>query len=166
MLKKVIAYTGYDDMPHEKTAYFNLTKTEFLDLDREFKEKYGTGLYETYKTIYSEEKDLVSKGEIPHRMLSFIRLLIERAYGVRPVDDPDDFVKEDENGQPYWKKFKRSAAYDAYVTELISGEEAINEFYEHALPKFSEAQRAEAEKLLAKEGIELPSVGGLTAKDA
>lgn len=148
MLKKTITYTNFDGVTETVDAYFNLTKTECVDLNLEFEEE--GGLIGRIKKIMAERED----GETPKKpAVDFVKLLIDRSYGIRPKDDPSLFLKEDDNGKPYYKKFKQSAAYDAYVFALLSGEESLDEFAAHVLPQISDAQKAEAAKLLEAEGL-------------
>ena len=79
--------------------------------------------------------------------------MIEKSYGVRPKDNPSLFIKEDEDGRPLFKKFKQTAAYDAYVYGLLSGAESLDEFAENVMPKISAEQKAEAAKIMEKEGL-------------
>ena len=148
MLKKTIKYVNFDGVEESVDAYFNLTKTECVDLNLEFEEE--GGLIGKIKKLIKDRDD----GDIPRKpAVDFIKLLIDRAYGVRPKDDPSLFLKEDDNGRPLYKKFKQSAAYDAYVFALLSGDESLDEFAEGVLPQISEQQKVEATKILEAEGL-------------
>ena len=148
MLKKTIHFTDFDGAERTVDAYFNLTKTECVDLNLEFEE--DGGLIGRIKKLMVERED----GEVPRKpAVDFVKLLIDRAYGIRPKDEPTLFLKEDDNGKPLYKKFKQSAAYDAYVFGLLSGDESLEEFAAHVLPQISEEQKAEAAKMLEAEGL-------------
>lgn len=148
MLKKTITFTDFDGNETKMDAYFNLTKTECVDLNLEFEEE--GGLIGRIKKLMVERED----GEMPRKpAVDFIKLLIEKAYGVRPKDDPSLFLKEDDDGKPLFRKFKQTPAYDAYVYALLSGDESLEEFAENVLPHISDAQRIEAVKLLEAEGF-------------
>lgn len=149
MLKKTITFTNYDDNIATMDAYFNLTKTECVDLNLEYEEE--GGLIGRLRRLIEERKD---KGVVPQKpAVDFIRLLVDRAYGVRPADDPNSFIKEDDNGVPVIRKFKRTLAYDAYVYGLLTGEYSLDEFAKYAMPKVSEAQMEEAKKQMESEGL-------------
>ncbi len=149
MLKKTITYTNFDGKEETVDAYFNLTKTECVDLNLEY-ERDG-GLIGHLKKLIGDQKD----GEVLQKpAVDFVKLLIEKSYGVRPKDDPTLFLKEDDNGRPLFKRFKQTAAYDAYVYALLSGEEPLDEFAEKVLPQIDPTQRAEAEKMLKEEGLD------------
>jgi len=148
MLKKTITYTNFDGVEEKVDAYFNLTKTECIDLNLEYEDE--GGLIGRIKSLMVERED----GEMPRKpAVDFVKLLVEKAYGVRPKDNPSLFLKEDEDGKPLYKKFKQTAAYDAYVFALLSGEESLDEFASHVLPELSNEQKAEAAKLMEAEGF-------------
>lgn len=148
MLKKVITYTNFDGKEESVEAYFNLSKTECVDLNLEYEEVGGLVGY--LKKLMDESKG----GEIRQKpAVDFVKLMIEKSYGVRPKDNPSLFLKEDEDGKPLFKKFKQTAAYDAYVYGLLSGEESLDEFAENVMPKITPEQRAEAEQMIEKEGL-------------
>lgn len=155
MLKKTITFTDFEGNERSVEAYFNLTKTECIDLNLEFEDE--GGLIGRIKKLMIERED----GDAPRKpAVDFVKLLIERSYGVRPKDDPSLFLKEDEDGRPLYKKFRQTAAYDAYVYALLSGDESLDEFAENVLPEVSDEQKAEAAKMLEEEGL-----GGLIPKE-
>lgn len=148
MLRKVITYTDYDGNQKEYEAYFNLTKTECMDLDLEYEEE--GGLLEHLKNLFRNRVD----GEIPKKpAVDFIKLLVERAYGVRPKEDRSLFLKEDEDGRPLVRKFKQHPAYDAFVFRLLSGEESLDDFAANVLPEVRNMDMVEARKRLEEEGF-------------
>lgn len=150
MLQKKITFTNFDGEEVTTVAYFNLTKTECVDLNLEYEE--DGGLIGRLKRMIEERKD---KDTIPQKpAVDFVRLLVNRAYGVRPADDPNAFVKEDENGRPLIRKFKQTLAYDAYVYGLLTGTYSLDEFATLAMPKVTEEQMAEAQKQIQAEGLE------------
>lgn len=150
MLKKTITFTNYDGKEETVDAYFNLTRTECLDLNLEYEE--DGGLIGRLKKLISERKDSENIPQKP--AVDFVRLLIERSYGIRPKDDPSLFLKEDDNGIPYYRKFKQSLAYHTYVYDLFSGKESLDEFATNVMPKVSDEEMAEAKKQMKEEGLE------------
>jgi len=149
MLEKTITFTDFDGNEATTVAYFNLTKTECVDLNLEYEE--DGGLIGRLKRMIEDRKD---KDFIPQKpAVDFVRLLVDRAYGVRPADDPNAFVKEDDNGVPLIRKFKQTLAYDAYVYGLLTGTYSLDEFASRAMPKVSEQQMAEAQKQMESEGL-------------
>lgn len=147
MLKETVTYTNYDGVEETKELYFNLTRTECIDLNLEY-EKEG-GLAGHLKELMSQRIN----GQVMQKpAVDFVKLLIDRAYGVRPKDDPSAFVKEDDDGRPLINKFKRTMAYDTFVYGIMSGEIPLERFAEHVLPAMSEEQKAQAEKMLKEQG--------------
>lgn len=149
MLKKVITYKDYDGKEATTEAYFNLTKTECVDLNLQYEA--DGGLIGYLKKLMAEKVN----GEIPKKpAIDFVRSMIEKSYGVRPKEDPSLFLKEDDNGRKFIQRFKQSAAYDAYVYGLLSGEYSLDEFSTSVLPEINEEQKAEATKMIKDEGFD------------
>lgn len=149
MYKYTINYEGFDGAQHSTTAYFNLSKTECVDLNLMYED--DGGLVGYIKKIMNDKMEDGTVRQKP--ALDFIKMLVEKSYGVRPADDPSLFLKEDDNGKPYIRKFRQSAAYDQFIYSILSGEIPLEEFAEKVLPAISGEQKAEAEKMLEKEGL-------------
>lgn len=148
MLRKVISYTDFDGNKKEMEAYFNLTKTECMDLDLQYEEE--GGLLEHLKTLFATRID----GEIPKKpAVDFIKLLVERSYGVRPKEDRSLFIKEDDDGRPLVRKFKQTPAYDEFVYALLTGEESLDDFATNILPYVPESDINAARDKLREEGF-------------
>lgn len=148
MLHKKITFTNYDGVEETTDLYFNLNKTECIDLNLEYEGE--GGLVGHLKGLIKDSNG----GEIRQKpAVDFVKLLVNKAYGVRPKDNPSLFLKEDDNGHPLITKFKQSAAYDAYVYGLLSGAESLDEFAENVMPPVSDEQKAEAQKLMQQEGL-------------
>lgn len=148
MLRKVIHYIDFDGKEQQTVAYFNLNKTECVDMNLEYEA--DGGLIGHLKQLMAAQRD---GEELKKPAVDFIKLIIEKSYGVRPKDNPSLFLKEDENGKPLFRKFKQSAAYDKYVFDLLSGDESLDEFAAGVMPQISEEQQAEAQKMLEEEGL-------------
>lgn len=155
MLKKEFQYEDYDGNTKTMEAYFHLNKNDCIDLDKEFKDEGGLITY--LKTLIQEANE--NPDEQPKdTFIRFVRLLVSKAYGVRPKDDPSLFLKEDDYGRPLVRKFKGTPAYDEFVFGLLTGKEDLGEFTNGILPKIDDAQKAEAEKLLKEEGFTVPEL--------
>ena len=153
MLKKEFKYEDYDGNEKTITAYFHLTKNDCIDLDAAFSDQ--GGLIQYLKELINETRDNPDIA-MKDAFVRFVRLLVSKSYGERPKSDPTLFLKEDDYGRPLVRKFKGSPAYDQFVFDLLTGEEDLSAFCDSILPKIDEAQRAEAEKYLEKEGLQLP----------
>lgn len=148
MLKKVIHYTDYDGNEQETEVYFNLTKMECMDIDLEYEAE--GGLVEHLKKLFANKnEDEISKKDA----VNFIKFLVDRSYGVRPKDNPNVFLKEDDDGKPLYKKFKQTPAYSAFVYGLLSGEESLDEFTEKVMPSVPAGDLEAAKKQLQSEGF-------------
>ena len=154
MLKKDFTYTDYNGNEKTLTAYFHLNKNDCIDLDAAFAEE--GGLIDYLKTLINETKenpDIAMK----ESFVRFVRLLVSKSYGERPKGDPSLFLKEDDYGRPLVRKFKGTTAYADFVFDLLTGKEDLAAFTDGIMPKIDDEQRAEAEKLLEKEGLSLAS---------
>ena len=150
MIKKVINYKDYDGTEASVDAFFNLTKTECVDLNLQYED--DGGLVGYLKKLMA---DRTEKGEFRQKpAVDFVRKIVEMAYGVRPKEDPTLFLKEDDNGRKYVQRFKQSAAYDAFVFSLLSGEESLDAFVEGIMPYITEEQKKEAERKMKEEGLD------------
>lgn len=146
MLRKVIHYEDYDGNMQECEAYFNLSKMEITDLNLEYETVGGIAGY--FKKLIEDRNGFVKKPSI-----DFVRRLVDMAYGVRPKDNPNKFLKVAEDGHRLIDDFKDTIPYDDYIYLLITDEDALTEFGKYAMPKITEEQQAEAEKLLKAEGL-------------
>ena len=150
MIKKEFHYTDYDGNDKVLEAYFHLNKNDAIDLDSEFVEE--GGLIEYLKKLIKESKE--NPDDPPKQsFIRFVRLLVSKSYGVRPKRDPSLFLKEDEYGKPLVQSFKGTPAYDDFVFNLLTGKEDLAEFTNGIMPKMDDEQKAEAEKILEKEGL-------------
>lgn len=148
MYKHVIKFEDFEGNPCTTEVYFNLTKTECVDLNLMYEE--DGGLIEHIKSIMAKRED----GTIRQKpAVDFVKMLIDKSYGVRPKDDLTLFLKEDDAGRPLYKKFKQSAAYDEFVYAIMSGEIPLDEFASKVLPTVNDTQKAEAREMLRKEGL-------------
>lgn len=147
MLKETVTYKNYDDVEETMDLYFNLTRTECIDLNLEYEAE--GGLPGHLKSLMEQRIN----GQVMQKpAIDFVKLLVNRAYGVRPKDNPSAFVKEDEDGKPLINKFKQTAAYDAFLCGLLSGDIPLEKFAERVLPNMSDEQKAQAQQMLKEQG--------------
>lgn len=148
MLRRVIKYADYDGMERETEAYFNLTRLECMDLDLEYEDE--GGLLEHLKNLFANR----TANEISRKeAVDFIKLLVDRSYGIRPKEDRSLFLKEDEDGRPLIRKFRQTPAYEAFIYALLTGDESLDEFAANVLPKVAGADLETAKKRLEEEGF-------------
>lgn len=113
MLKKVIKFVDIDGNDAEETAYFNLTKIEFLRLSGELGERgdLSAGL-----------KKLVA-AEDYGKMLNAIEKVILTSYGIRDTNS-NGFVKT----SALRERFSSSIPYSEFFISLLNDPEALKEF--------------------------------------
>lgn len=117
MLKKTVTYTDYNDVERTEDFYFNLTRTELMDMEASF-----PGGMSTYMSAVSASKD------VP-KMLEFFKTFLMKAYGQKS-DDGKRFIKSDDIS----KAFSETPAYDSIVQELMTGEGRIVDFMLGIMP--------------------------------
>lgn len=132
MLKRDITYKDLDDEEVTETFYFNLTKTEILDMEVE---SGNGGLEEWYRRIV--------KTQDRQALVDEFKKIILKSYGERSPDGKR-FIKTDENGQPLSTAFAQTMAYDQLFFEMATDEQVAADFLLGILPA---EVRAEAERL-------------------
>lgn len=125
MYKHVVKYEDYDGKPQEKTLWFNLSKGELLKMELKAKD----GLEKMLKEV-SESKDRV-------RILETFEWIIENAYGEKS-EDGQRFVKN----QDVLDAFKQSPAYDEFLFDLLTTEDAAAAFVSNIVPNSDSIKKA------------------------
>lgn len=138
MLKKTITYEDYNGQPVSEDYYFNLTKSELVELQLGTKGGFAEMLQEIVKT---------GDGAL---IIDHFKKIILMAYGVKS-DDGKRFIKSDELS----RDFEQSAAYDALFIELATNAAAASQFINGIVP-LSLAQEAQELAAQAKSAQVLP----------
>jgi hypothetical protein len=118
MLKRDITYEDFNGEQATDTFYFNLTKTEILDLEV----RHNGGL-EASITRMVKAQDVKA-------VIEEVKYIILMAYGLREADGKR-FIKSDELREA----FSQTAAFDALFMELAINDEAATKFIRGILPK-------------------------------
>jgi hypothetical protein len=118
MLKRDITYEDFNGEQATDTFYFNLTKTEILDLEV----RHNGGL-EASITRMVKAQDVKA-------VIDEVKYIILMAYGLREADGKR-FIKSDELREA----FSQTAAFDALFMELAVNDEAATKFIRGILPK-------------------------------
>jgi len=116
MLKRTITYEDFNGETVHETFYFNLTKSELIELEVSYKEGLGAALQRIIET--DDRKAIIGE---------FKRLILI-SYGER---DGSRFVKNDEMRTA----FSQTAAYDALFMELATDDGAAAAFIKGVVPK-------------------------------
>jgi hypothetical protein len=143
MLKKEITYEDFNGDTVTETFYFNIGKTELMELEVERKE----GMEAWLKTI--------AEADDRKTMLAEFKRIILLAYGQKSPDGKR-FIKTPELRE----EFSQTAAFEALFMSMITDEGVASSFIIGALPRDlgREAEkRVENEnKLAAAKNVELP----------
>ena len=118
MLKKRITYTDYNGIDHTEDFYFNLTKTEALEMEL------GTtgGLSEKINKI-------IAANDMPTIVAQFKELIL-KAYGEKS-EDGIHFVKNDKVRE----LFSQTEAFSNLFIELATDTQAATDFVNGIIPK-------------------------------
>jgi len=118
MLKRNITYEDFDGNKVTEQFYFNISKSELVEMEYSYKDGFG----ETLQRIVKSE----NKGEL----LNIFKTLVLNAYGEKS-EDGKRFIKS----QELRDQFVQSLAYDALFMELATDDGAAAEFVTGVLPK-------------------------------
>lgn len=118
MLKRKIKYTDFNDEEHEEVFYFNLSKTEVMDLELS-----PDGGYANMLQRIIEAQDTKA-------IIDTFKTLILSAYGERS-EDGKRFRKSEEISH----NFSEHAAYQALFMELGTNDVAAAEFILGVFPQ-------------------------------
>ena len=129
MLKKTIKYTDYDGNVREEDFYFNLNKSELIELSVS-----KDGGIETVLTRLIKQQNV-------KEILEIIQKLILKAYGEKS-DDGKVLLKSDEISQ----RFKCTEAYNELFCDLAEDSKKALEFIHGLIPKDVLEKMIEAEK--------------------
>lgn len=125
MLTKTVDYIDYLDMPASETLYFNLSRTELIDM---------IDLEPRLDAWQKKVSEPAPNGQIPmsdiQELLDILKILIEASYGERS-DDGKRFRKS----KDIFADFKASPAYDAFVFSLFENPDEAVAFMTEILPK-------------------------------
>ena len=136
MLRKVIHCIDFDGRPQDEVCYFNLTKSEVLELDLE----QNGGMSSMLKSLI-ETRDSAT-------IMQIIKKIILRSYGEKSTDGRR-FVKSEEISE----NFRQTMAYDELFMELLQDSKALEDFMMGVMPDVG-MSREELHALAEKQLIE------------
>lgn len=128
MLKRPITYTDFNDNTVTEDFYFNITKSELIELEMTYKE----GFSDTLQRIIAEEDK--------QALINEFKKIVLMAYGVKSPDGKR-FEKSDE----LRTQFSQTAAYNALFLELALDATAAAKFINAVMPQ-DLAQQADQDK--------------------
>ncbi len=130
MFTKTITYTDFDNVERTETAYFNLTKSELLEISMKLP---GTLLQD----VADEEK--ITDEQRARRVLaslgnqgvtSFIKEIILKAYGKKSIDG-----RRFEKSEQMSTEFSQTLAFDQLYYELMVDSTKAAEFINNLIPE-------------------------------
>ena len=127
MLKKTITYTDYNGQERTEDFYFNLSKSELMELEMST----SGGLAEMIKKI-------VAAQDAP-AIISIFKKLVLQAYGEKSPDGKR-FIKSEELSTA----FSQTEAYSTLFMELATDADAASKFVNGIVP--ADAAAANAKK--------------------
>lgn len=136
MLKKTITYTDYNGVERTEDFYFNLKKSEIMEMEMST----DGGLSEMIKKILAT-KDIPS-------LMSIFKKFILKAYGEKSPDGKR-FIKSKELSE----SFEQTEAYSELFMELATSDKAAAEFINGLIPPDVAAQIKNDQQLLSDAGI-------------
>lgn len=148
MLKKLIKYTDYNDLPRTQEFFFYLSKKDIQVLNA----NYEGGLQGQFNKIMN---NLDMKA-----LLHTVEDIVLAAYGEKS-EDGTKFIKN----AKVREDFQYSAAYEALFDELTTGDDAadkFSDFLKKVLPNELQAQIAKAE---AEGNVQMPEILAEAIKD-
>ncbi len=135
MLKREITYEDFNGDKVTETFYFNLSKTELIELEV----GYGEGLEAAIRKII--------KAEDRQALITEFKKIILMTYGEKSPDGKR-FAKSDELRMA----FSQTAAFDALFMELATSDNAAVDFLKGVLP--SELQEGLDKSMLPPPNIQ------------
>lgn len=117
MLKREIKYKTFDGVETTEIFYFNLTKTEMIEMEVETKDGLDA---KVRRIIAADDKQ---------QLIAEFKAIILAAYGVKS-DDGKRFVKSDQLRE----EFSQHAAFDALFIELATNDKAASDFITGVIP--------------------------------
>lgn len=123
MLKKTIKYTDYNGMERTEEFYFNINKTEAIEMEYDTKEKLSTML----ETIVAAED--------ASAIIKTIKRIILKAYGEKSADGRR-LIKSDELSLA----FSQSEAFNVLFYELVTNADKAADFFNKIIEEVPNTQ--------------------------
>lgn len=150
MLKKTVNYTDFNDEKVTEELYFNLTKSELIEIAMDLPDGVSNTIANNPENIDEEQaiskimETLGNKG-----ILRFIKDLVLKSYGIKS-EDGRRFVKIDENGKPLSIEFSQTMAFEAILDEFMTDDIAAANFVNSIIPASVSEKMPNAKKIAAK----------------
>lgn len=140
MLKKVITYTDFDGNKKSGTYYFNMTRTDGIELysNEDFRRgiDYLNDLRNKNAAVTASDSDVII-------LLKMFKLLILKTYGAR-TPDGESFIKTAADGHSLALDFEQTAAYDELFMSFVNNPKEFNDFIIAVVPQSVREQAEQA----------------------
>lgn len=124
MLKKTITYTDYNGNEQTEDCYFNLNRTELMDIVLDLPD----GIVDSSDDVDKMSTHLVEKlGQ--KGLFDFIKKVVKNAYGVKSADG-----RRFEKSDAIALEFIQTPMYDAIITELTTDDTSAANFINSVIP--------------------------------
>ena len=121
MYKKTITYVDFDDVERTEDFYFNLTKSELMEMDFSA----TGGMEKLIKNVINTQDS--------KRIMEIFKEIILKSYGEKSLDGKR-FVKT-RDGHKLADDFAETSAYDTLFMELATNDKAATDFITGIIPK-------------------------------
>ena len=135
MIKKTIKYTDYNGVERTEDYYFNLNKTEVIEMQVSF------------EGGYSELIDRIIKTDDNREIVNVLKTIILKSYGEKSIDGKR-FMKVDDNGNPLYRKFEDTEAFVELYMELANNAKKAAEFINAVIPNMDDFKLVENDKVV------------------
>lgn len=121
MLKKEIEFTDLEGKPKVNDFYFNLSKTEVMEMEV------------SLEGGFSGHLTRIAKAEDPKEIFALIKKIVLASYGEK---DPGGlkFLKKDKDGKPLCDGFEQTFAYDELMMLLTTDAQRAADFVNGVMP--------------------------------
>jgi hypothetical protein len=130
MLKETLTYDDFDGVSTTEEMYFNLTKLELTEMAMDLPDGIAEGINaeSSPADILAAITDKLGQKGI----IEFIKRMVAKAYGIKKLgqDGKSRFFKSAQ----VTEDFESSMAFQAFVMELISNDDASARFFNGIIP--------------------------------
>ena len=130
MIKKTVNYLDFDGNERTEVLYFNLTKTELVEIAMDLPD----GLSETVGNDPTKIDETTAVSKVLESLgnkgvLEFIKKLVLKSYGIKSPDG-----RRFEKSEEISREFSQTLAFDNVIMELMSGDQAAVNFMNNLIP--------------------------------
>ena len=149
MFTQPITFELFDGTTVTENFYFNMSKSECIDIDLKYDE-FGGLLGYLKQLVQKPDGEMIPVDELPRKeMINFITSIIDASYGRKSADNRR-FIKSEDD----LKEFKETDAYSVLRFGLLSGDISLDSFVKGVLPQLSEEEMKRSKEILKEQGLD------------